>query len=388
MRELKSLLAAIVLALASPTPANAVQEPVSRGPMLVELSTKVKPALAVVGGRSYLVYDLHLTNFVPDRAMTIDGVEVLGPSDAVLVSFDTAAIARNLRVIGPRVAEDQATRLAPGQRAILFLWVPVAARTPLSIHHRVRLHIEGVQRTYLIEDNRVLVSLGQPLVLRSPLAGGPWVTANGPDPIRVPAHNQLLYPEAGVIHVPQRFATDWVLLDQRGRQFSGAIDQNTSYAAYGVPVLAVADGTVVAVHDGVPENRPPEVNKDLGQPDRAGNYIVVKVTPGAYAFYGHLRPGSITAKIGQKVIVGQKLASLGNSGNSTAPHLHFHVTNGASLASEGVPFVFDKYDDLGQLPVSLEDLEQGKSAVVGTPTANVKNLPQGGRVVRFRNTAR
>jgi murein DD-endopeptidase MepM/ murein hydrolase activator NlpD len=388
MKELSVLLAGIVLGLALPTPANAVEEPVSHGPMLVELSTKVKPALAVAGGRSYLIYELHITNFVPDRPMTIDGVEVLGPSDAVLVSFDTAAVARNLRVIGPRVADDQPTRLAPGQRAILFLWVPVAARPPLSIHHRVRLHIEGVQRTYLIEDNPLLVSSGQPLVLRPPLAGGPWVTANGPDPNRVPAHNQLLYPEAGVIHVPQRFATDWVLLDQRGRQFSGAIDQNTSYAAYGVPVLAVADGTVVAVHDGVPENRPPEVNKDLGQPDRAGNYIVVKITPGAYAFYGHLRPGSITAKIGQKVISGQKLAALGNSGNSTAPHLHFHVTNGASLASEGVPFVFDKYDDLGQLPVSLEDLEQGKPAVVGTPTANVKNLPQGGRVVRFRNTAR
>ncbi|CAA9510369.1 MAG: hypothetical protein AVDCRST_MAG44-1341 [uncultured Sphingomonas sp.] len=63
----------------------------------------------------------------------------------------------------------------------------------------------------------------------------------------MPAHNQLLYPERGVIHVPQRFATDWISLGPTGRIFTEPIDRNSSYFVYDAPVLAVANGTVVSV---------------------------------------------------------------------------------------------------------------------------------------------
>jgi murein DD-endopeptidase MepM/ murein hydrolase activator NlpD len=193
----------------------------------------------------------------------------------------------------------------------------------------------------------------------------------------------LLYPERGVIHVPQRFATDWISLDPAGRIFSGAPSKNASYPAYGVPVLAVADGKIAAVHDGVADNIPPEVTEQLGQADRAGNYVILDIG-GAFAFYGHLRPGSIRLKVGQTVRAGQVIASLGNSGNSTGPHLHFHVTDGPSLASEGLPFVFDAYEDLGALSVALDDLEAGKATLIGTPNRKAHDLPLGGRVIRFK----
>ncbi len=89
--------------------------------------------------------------------MTIDAVEALGDA-APLQSLDKASVARNLRIIGVQLAEQEPTQLAAGQRAILFLWVPVSANLPRTISHRVRLHIAGVPRTYLIDGQAIAVT--------------------------------------------------------------------------------------------------------------------------------------------------------------------------------------------------------------------------------------
>jgi murein DD-endopeptidase MepM/ murein hydrolase activator NlpD len=66
-----------------------------------------------------------------------------------------------------------------------------------------------------------------------------------------------------------------------------------------------------------------------------------------FAFYAHMQPGSLRVKLGEKVRRGQVLGLVGNSGNSTAPHLHFHVTDANSpLESEGLPYVFESFEQL------------------------------------------
>lgn len=65
---------------------------------------------------------------------------------------------------------------------------------------------------------------------------------------------------------------------------------------------------------------------------------------GHYAFYAHLQPGSLRVRLGERVRRGQVIALLGNSGNSSEAHLHFHVSDANDpLMSEGVPYVFDRY---------------------------------------------
>jgi murein DD-endopeptidase MepM/ murein hydrolase activator NlpD len=130
----------------------------------------------------------------------------------------------------------------------------------------------------------------------------------------------------------------------------------SSYAYYGAPIRAVADGEIVAVYDElqdqVPGANPPEGSLTLDQ--YGGNHVVQRFEQDGrtyYAFYAHLKPGTAKAAVtvGQTVSAGDLLAELGNSGNTDGPHLHFHVMDSPDpLASDGVPFQFDSLQLVGQ----------------------------------------
>jgi murein DD-endopeptidase MepM/ murein hydrolase activator NlpD len=80
----------------------------------------------------------------------------------------------------------------------------------------------------------------------------------------------------------------------------------------------------------------------------SGNFIVLDLGSGRYAFYEHLKPGSLRVRVGDHVTIGQVIASLGYTGDSTGPHLHFHVAGGPSpLAAEGMPYVIRDFEVLG-----------------------------------------
>jgi murein DD-endopeptidase MepM/ murein hydrolase activator NlpD len=77
--------------------------------------------------------------------------------------------------------------------------------------------------------------------------------------------------------------------------------------------------------------------------------VILDIGGGNYALYAHFQPGSIRVKEGDRVERGDVLALVGSSGNSLAPHLHFHVMDGPlSLASNGLPYVVDSFTVTGQ----------------------------------------
>ena len=115
--------------------------------------------------------------------------------------------------------------------------------------------------------------------------------------------------------------------------------------------MAVADAVVVATKDGIPENVPgptsgavPITLETVG-----GNHVILDLGGGRFAFYAHLQPGSLRVKTGDKVRRGQVVGLVGNSGNSTEPHLHFHISDSNSpLGSEGLPYALPSFEVQGR----------------------------------------
>jgi Peptidase family M23 len=97
----------------------------------------------------------------------------------------------------------------------------------------------------------------------------------------------------------------------------------------------------------VPNLLPEHVKKPI---DFAGNQVVLKLGPRRYAVYAHIQPGTVAVHVGQRVKTGQVLAKLGNSGNTTAPHLHLVITDRPQfISSTSLPFVIDRYTHRGDV---------------------------------------
>ena len=161
------------------------------------------------------------------------------------------------------------------------------------------------------------------------------------------AHRASSQTVNGGLYFGQRFAIDWMRLDDKGRLLNRTSPIFHSYAAYGADVIAVADGKVVAILDRLKEPNPgilPDMST-ITLENIDGNHVILDLGGGAFAFYAHLQPGSIDVSIGQHVKRGQVLGKLGNTGNTSAPHLHFHIMDGQStLGSNGLPYVIDSFD--------------------------------------------
>lgn len=141
---------------------------------------------------------------------------------------------------------------------------------------------------------------------------GTWFVAWGGDTKRLNAHHDA---------PPQRFALDILIVDERGRSFSGAGKRCEAYYAFGKPIVAPADGLVIEAIDGVRDNIP-----RLMSPSSAmGNAVTITHRRGEVSILAHLQCGSVMVKAGDRVQRGQRLGACGNSGNSSEPHLHYHL---------------------------------------------------------------
>ena len=139
----------------------------------------------------------------------------------------------------------------------------------------------------------------------------------------------------------QRWAYD-LLVTREGRSFRGAGTELRDYFAYGLPVLAPAPGVVFASRDGEPDVAIGEPRWGLAG---LGNHVGLEVAPDEYLFIGHLQPGSVAVAVGDRVAAGQVLGRVGNSGNSSEPHVHLHLQDSTRVYfGEGIPFYFHHYE--------------------------------------------
>ena len=325
----------------------------------VVASTLDPGAAPVLGtdGRLHVVYEIQLTNAKPVPA-TLQEIRVLDADDPdrVIASVGGADLADVLRDLTGKVPAGS-LEIEPFVSRLVLMHVSFASASdvPSSLVHRFLLTgapLDGGETPGPLDYTAAPYELsGTPLVIGPPLAGDDWVAINGccsADGI----HRNTVLPVNGHLADTQRFAIDYMRLDDEGRLVSGDPAAVASYTDYGAEVLAVADATVVAtldtLDDQVPGSLPDPSTITLENVD--GNHVVLDLGDGHYAFYAHLQRGSVTVAPGDRVRRGDVLGLLGNSGNTSAPHLHFHLMDGTSvLGSSGLPYTYDAFSVVGHI---------------------------------------
>ena len=188
------------------------------------------------------------------------------------------------------------------------------------------------------------------------------------------AQNKYIFPLRGIWYVgygasfhtghrwaiPEEFALDIAKVGESGLSHKGDGTHFDDYYAYGADVLAAATGHVISAVNDQPEDpsamqRPNEtqeayfarLQKEQGErlakglTAITGNYVMIDHGKNEYSLYAHLQPGSVRVHAGDEVKAGDVIGKLGSSGNSTEPHLHFHVCDKPDpLMCAGIPVNF------------------------------------------------
>lgn len=382
---MRSLFATSLLVLACNLPASSFAAPLRDA---FAWSVPVAPTPIRSGDARRLAYEIHLTNFanVPltiDRLDAADGAHPEQP----LASWSGDALQSLIAQAGATRDEKATRTIAPGRHAIIYVdaTLPPSIAVPKALVHRLVFSRPDDKSATELDGANVVLAARPAVVLGPPLRGGDWVALY--DPAMTRGHRRVSFAFDGSLRIPARFAIDWMRIDAAGRLMHGDEERLDNWLGYGADVLAVADATVVALRDSIAE--PLKVGDAERHPleDASGNHVSLDLGGGRYAHYEHLKPGSVRVRVGQRVHRGEVIARLGFTGDATGPHLHLHVSDGATpLAGEGLPFALDRFEQLGAY-ASMQAFGAGGHWTDSTPEQRPRSaeMPAAEAVVRFRD---
>jgi hypothetical protein len=341
-------------------------------------------------GRTHLAYEL-VVNDVPRTGAQFDRIEVFAESDAKpLITYAGSDL--DQRVMRPDVdPKIRYGRAIPSSTiALIHVWITLTDdRVPRVLRHSFQVSTEGGQ-SLVAGDARVDVRSAPPIIVGSPFRAGAWLAHNGPGQHRS-AHWGSALADGRTARIPQRYAIDFIGLDDNGRAVRGDFrkSSNDDWIGFGREVLAVLDGTVYAIRDGLVDNQPLVEPPRPSSPSAAntyGNYVIIRAGDGTFVHYAHLQRNSVVVKAGEAVRRGHVIGRLGNSGNTNGAHLHFNITDGPDPeAMQGIPFVFDTVESLGS---TTADIALGAEPAAGqtrvSSTTQQRILPLDGAMVRLR----
>ena len=318
------------------------------GARLSRLAVSIAAALLVAVGIAAAAppaYELSQQRIVVE-GRAIAALARAGDADSIYARFSPEA-ARSVplseveRVLGEALraapvgarTEESALPMAPGRRVYTAVHRWGKRTIMLRAVFDARGRIAGINLAppnALPRDPNAGRRLRARLAL--PFEGTWWVFWGGP------TERQNYHVVAPV----QRHAYDLVVW-RFGATHRGAGTKNADYWAWGRSLLSPASGRVIEVVDGVRDNRPQVQVENRADP--AGNHVVLDLGHGEYALLAHMQRGSVRVRVGDRVRAGDVLGLTGNSGNSSEPHLHFHVQDAPGLFSgaRGLPVSFVDY---------------------------------------------
>ncbi|WP_197411550.1 MULTISPECIES: M23 family metallopeptidase [unclassified Sphingopyxis] len=337
------------------------------------------PKIVRIGDADQLVYELHLTNF-SSHPLELNALAIKA-GDTPIKTYSRDELPTAIDLVGPPEAN---SRIIPiGRRAVVYIGAPVpAAYLRGSISHSLTLSkIDTNEGDFTISGGTATPEAAALPRLSPPLRGGPWVAVYDPGMER--GHRRVFYATEGSATLPGRFAIDYMKVDTKGKLSSGDANIPANHYGFGAEVLAVADGTVVAVRDDVPDPATVSGRPRPGIADASGNFVMLDIGGGRIATYEHMKQGAPVA-VGDRVKAGQVVGFLGFTGQASAPHLHFHLADRASiLGAEGQPYVVTSLTRLGQY-ATIESFSRREAWLPADRSETVRNsFPPPNLVVRF-----
>lgn len=231
----------------------------------------------------------------------------------------------------------------PGGERLLFNPFEYAppGETVASVRVRATLAADGGEDVVLAFEAPVRAAAGAAGL--SPVTGRVLVW-DGHDALSHHRRWDYLLPPLkafGFVSNAMRYSYDFVPVDAAGRMHDGDGARNEDWFGFGQPVRAPEAGTVVQVRDDRPDDRrfdPSELTQDINLV--FGNVVVIEHADGTFSMLGHVKQGSATVAVGDRVEAGQTVAAIGASGSSLFPHLHYQRVDSADMRGEGVPSTF------------------------------------------------
>ena len=342
-------------------------------------------SLVNIDGKPTTYYELYLTNFSTDtfkiKKLSIVNID----ASFIYLTIQNQELQNRFSRIGSD-RSDTTMWLTPGSTSVIYVELFLPKKTITEITHLITFEVTGQESLgeLKIQTTATKCPSNTQLVLGAPLQDGTWTAVYDPSWQR--GHRRVIYTLNGKARIPGRYAIDFIKIDSDGKYANGDENIIRNWLGYGVDVLAVADGVVSSVRDDFSESPTSSEHPEYSADKATGNYISIKIGDNQFAFYEHLKHNSIKVKVGQKVKKGDVIASLGYTGQTTGPHLHFHVADTDSpLGAEGIAFVFEQFEFLG----SYEDFGKfGKTT--WTQINDLKQLnrneerPKPNAVIKFR----
>jgi murein DD-endopeptidase MepM/ murein hydrolase activator NlpD len=356
-----------------------------------EVAVPTAPVAFSGDGKRFLCYELLITNTEPIPAR-LQRVAVYADGAAVPLLLQEAK-PLSTALLHPGVSDEIMAKrdrrvIRGGEQVVDLLWIelPVGSPIPRFLDHTLTLQRITTGKSLTLPVAHVSVA-GAATMIQAPLRGSNWAAANGPS--STSQHRMAMSVLYGIPYFSQRYAIDWIQTDQNSKTLHGNPLDLHSYLCYGQPVYAVADAVVTWTKDGLPDGRP-EVGKRPADPrvpitleTIAGNHVILDLGDGIYAGYAHLQPGSLRVKVGDHVKAGDVLGLVGDSGNSTEPHLHFQLmTENNILAAQGIPYILQQFTVRFGSRVSGDDV---KVFPMSAPVLHKNEMPLENEIVDFPN---